>query len=561
MKEKLQNIFKNGNIKYILMLIIVALIVGSPMIRDNLDVYYDDGIQHISRAFGTYEAIKNGISSGNIIIDFSNGFGYSWNFFYGAFTTYGIILFKIITGTYITGYKLYAFLVLLFSGFFMYKFVSRMTSNKNIGVLAGVLYMIAPYHLTDLYTRNAIAEFTSFLFLPLVFWGLHNIIKKEGKSWYLTIGAAGLVFTHNITTLYTAILSIIYLLVNFKSLKDKEVIKKLGINIFFIFFITLCFTVPFLEAKLSTNYRVFEENSMVIKEDFLNERLPIRRIFVTGEKDGGFVFELGLYMIIMLAFSFMTVRMIKEEYRKNYLFFLFAGIITLLMTTKFFPWEIMPNLFYIIQFPWRCMEYASFFFSIVAAINMGTIIKNYKFRDVIIITTISVVYIMSLSGFVIYSKSALEPIENFEMGKVSGMNNENIIGMARAEYLPSKAYDNRFYIATREDKIYVTKGKAIVDKEEKNGTNMTAKIETFDEKTEIEFPYIFYPGYKILADGIEIKTFATDNGFLGCDVPKHEKVTIEVSYTETESMKLATKMSIAAVLVFIIYILKMERDK
>ena len=339
MKDKIKNIFKNENFRCVLVLIVIALIMCAPMLKNNLDVYADDGIQHIARAYGTYEAIKDGVFLGNIIPNFSNGFGYSWNLFYGAFTTFGIILFKLITGSYIVAYKLFAFICMFLSGLFMYKLVSNISDNKNVGVLAGALYMMAPYHLTDLYVRNAIAEFASFMFIPLVFLGLYNIIKKEGKTWYLSIGAIGLIFTHNISTLYTAIFAIIYLLINFKSLKDKEVWKYILINALFIVAITACFTIPMLEARVMKPYRVYEPDAMVTEESLLREQLPIRRIFVTANGDGGFVFELGPYMIIMLAFSIMTVRIMKPEFRKDYLFFLITGLLALLMATKLFPWN------------------------------------------------------------------------------------------------------------------------------------------------------------------------------------------------------------------------------
>lgn len=561
MKDKIKNIFKNENFRCVLVLIVIALIMCAPMLKNNLDVYADDGIQHIARAYGTYEAIKEGVFLGNIIPNFSNNFGYSWNLFYGAFTTLSIILFKLITGSYIVAYKLFAFVCMFLSGLFMYKLVSDISDNKNVGVLAGALYMMAPYHLTDLYVRNAIAEFASFMFIPLVFLGLYNIIKKEGKTWYLSIGAIGLIFTHNISTLYTAIFAIIYLLVNFKSLKDKEVWKYILINALFIVTITACFTISMLETRVIRNYRVYEPDAMVTEESLLKEQLPIRRIFVTANGDGGFVFELGPYMIIMLAFSIMTVRIMKPEFRKDYLFFLITGLVALLMSTKLFPWKIIPKFLYIIQFPWRCMEYASFFLCVVAAINMGAVIKKYRFKDALIIITIATVYVMALHGFVKYQVDELTTIEDYNLGQVSGMNNECIAGMGKAEYLPSKAYENRFYIATREDRIYVTKGNAIISKEEKNGLNMTAKVETDEEETELELPYIYYPGYEIYADGIELRAFETENGFLGCNIPEKESLTLEVSYKGTDNMKTSMIISIIGFIMLVVYIWKMERER
>ena len=58
-----------------------------------------------------------------------------------------------------------------------------------IGTLSAVLYMIMPYHLTDMYIRNAIGEFLSYIFVPLVFLGLYKIFQKEKGEWILCIGA------------------------------------------------------------------------------------------------------------------------------------------------------------------------------------------------------------------------------------------------------------------------------------------------------------------------------------------------------------------------------------
>ena len=50
--------------------------------------------------------------------------------------------------------------------------------------------MTFPYHLTDLYTRNAIGEYTSFVFIPLVFLGLYNLFNTLDKNYYLAISVA-----------------------------------------------------------------------------------------------------------------------------------------------------------------------------------------------------------------------------------------------------------------------------------------------------------------------------------------------------------------------------------
>ena len=554
-------LFKNDNFKNILILVIVAMIICLPMLNKKLAVYYDDGIQHISRAYGTFEAIKKGVFLGNVIPSFANSFGYSWNLFYGASTTFGIIIFKLLTGSYIMGYKIFNFVCLLLSGVTMYFFVKKISENSNIALLSGAIYMIAPYHLTDIYVRNATGEFASFIFIPMIFSGLYSVLKNKDGDWILTLGSIGLIFTHNITSFFAAFLAFIYIIINFKELKNKNVLKKLVINIILITAISACYLIPMIEIKLSADYQVFQDGAMSNLDDINEQRLSIRRLFVTRDGEE-YVFELGPYMIIMLAFSLMTTRSIKKEYKKDYLFFLLGGILTMIITTKIFPWRIIPKVFRIVQFPWRLLEFTSFFFSIVAAINMGAVIKRFSFKDSIIIIAIAIFYIIALRGFVLVNNVELSKIEEKELGRITGKDNECIAGMGKGEYLPVKVYNNKFYIATREDKIYAIEGKAVIEKEEKDACNLKAKIKTFEEETILELPYIYYPGYEITLDGMHVESFETENGMLGINVNTDEEALLEVKYSGSSIMKQSLIISITGVMGLIIYIIaKPKKDE
>lgn len=182
MREKLKNI------KYFLIILIAAIIISFPLLKDNINVYFDDGIQHIGRAYETYLEIQN---KGNpkILSNLNNGFGYSWDLFYGPLSTTLILITRLISGTFINSYKLVLFIGILISGITMYKFVSNLTKNEITGTIAGVLYMTMPYHLNDMYIRNALGEFLSYIFIPLVFLGMYKLFSKEKGEWILTVGA------------------------------------------------------------------------------------------------------------------------------------------------------------------------------------------------------------------------------------------------------------------------------------------------------------------------------------------------------------------------------------
>ena len=61
----------------------------------------------------------------------------------------------------------------------MYKFTKEISGNNDVGILASILYMTFPYHLTDFLIRNALGEFLSFVFIPLVFLGIYNLFYEE----------------------------------------------------------------------------------------------------------------------------------------------------------------------------------------------------------------------------------------------------------------------------------------------------------------------------------------------------------------------------------------------
>ena len=159
---------------------------------------------------------------------------------------------------------------------------------------------------------------------------------------------------------------------------------------------------------------------------------------------------------------------------------------------------------------------------------------------------------------VFYDKTPLDNINNLTVGEFSGKEVETVAGCGKGEYLPVNAYKNRFYIASREQGMYVLEGKAIIEKESKDGSNYSAQVKTLDaEYTLFELPYIYYPGYEVRADGVIINNlFETENGMLGCIIEQDEKVKIEVEYIGTTCVKASLLVSLISMIGFGVYIYK-----
>ncbi|MGN1298647.1 MAG: 6-pyruvoyl-tetrahydropterin synthase-related protein [Candidatus Scatovivens sp.] len=550
MKNKINEILKKRNIIDFLIIFIIVSIISIPLLNNRLDIYCDDGIQHISRAYGTLKSIKDG--NFKIITSFTNNFGYSWNLFYGPLTTYGIILLELVFRNFVIAYKIFVYLLLFLSGITMYKLVYSMTNNRNVALLSSAIYVLAPYHITDLYIRNALGEFASFVFIPLVFLGLYNLFNTTDNNYYLSIGAIGLILTHNLSTIITAIFAFIYLIINIRELRKTKVIRDLLINVFFILLITSFFWMPLLEARFSASYSAYEEGFMSSSETTASRGLSLSNLFVTLNTDV-FVFEVGP-CLILLAFSIMSLRNLETN-RKEYILFLVFAILSLFMSTKYFPWKYLPNSFSIIQFPWRMLEFSTFFLSIVCSINAYIVIKKFNLKDVFIIIIILLVYIIAFTPYIKYLDEKIINIEDINQGVVSGKENEIVAGIAKGEYLTKNANKDKFYLATREDKVYVLSGKSIIEKEEKTNKGLLFKVNNL-EKTEYEAPYIYYPGYQVTVDGIEIDNYETENGFLGFSIDEKTEATVEIVYKGTKLMNISYFISIISLVLFCVYVWK-----
>ena len=542
-----------------IIILIFSLFISIPLISKDINVYADDGIQHIARLMGTYQTITEGECPPVIMSNFCNGFGYSWNIFYSPLTAYIPLIFSIFTSSFELMLKLFMVLCSFLSGIAMYSFVKKVTNNRPAGLLASIIYIFAPYRLTDMYMRTAIAELASFIFLPILFHGMYNIFNSEEKSikksLMLTLGAVGLILSHITMAMYAAIFCFIYLIIDIKKLKDKQVLKMLGINILLILLFTSFYLLPMLEHKMATDYEVFMPGRMERTEELIRNKVDLIDLIYT--KSGNFMFDIGLVTLIGLVLTLLAYKQVPKENKKIYWFSIISGFICIILSLRIFPFEKMPAVLKMIQFTFRLLEFSSFFFAFVASINYSLIIKNFRLRDVLVLSLLIVLLLIPYKNNLNYEKEwsedklwpAVEVNEN--TGRVHA-------GCATFEYLPSKAYNNLDYIKNRENRVYILSGNATIENEQKDGTNMTFDISNVEADTIIELPYIYYLGYEVEVakhDGQteKIEIFESDNGFVAINVPE-TATKVTVKYTGTMLMKATYILSAVTLVGVILYL-------
>lgn len=611
-KEKLKRIIpniKSGEYANIAIIFIVSIFVCLPLLNKNCNIYIDDGIQHLCRLIGTEQTLVSKQFLPMIMSNFCNNFGYSWNIFYSPLTAYIPLIFRIFSFSFEICLKLFMFVVTVATGIAMYKFVIKITKNKNIAILASVLYIIAPYRITDMYVRMALAELTSFIFIPMVFSGMYSIINENKKSSLLIIGASGLILTHTVVCMYTAMLCFVYLIVFIRKLNKKSILNLL-VSLLMIVLITSFYWVGLAQHYFSTSYEVFVPGRME-RVDVLNFYKTSLSQLVYTDQEQKMIYEIGIVTFMGLLLTPIAImKFEKQEKEKDFIkiysLFGILGIVLTIMTLKIFPFEKLPGTFTMIQFTFRLFEFTSFFFAIISAVNFWILIKNFNIRDVIIISLIACLLTTIYGKKISYEKKYDEKdfIEPRRVTKDVGRINA---GMASFEYLPSKAFNClKTYIADREDVPIIlnnSDNQIIISDYEKNGSNMKMKIlkaspelangtdkvyevseeltneedtiseanqddesskaNTTSEDIEIELPYIYYLGYRVKIDGKEVKYTESEHGFVQINIDKelNEEAEITVKYLGTNEMIIAFAVSLVSTVSYAIFTITAKRLK
>ena len=568
MKNVLKNIIENKWTHYII-IAIIGLLISIPMLNMQI-IETHDGSIHLLRIIGLNNSMKNSEFPFLIAPYYCRDFGYSMSAIYPQLVTYIPFLFAMLTKSFNLGLKIFAMLTIPISGICMYNFTRDTTKRKDISFLSAIIYMTFPYRFEDIFTRYAIGEFTAFIFLPIVFHGLYNLINGDRKKhFYIAIGAIGLILSHTITTIYAAIFCVIYIIYNFKKFWDKDVIKKCIVNVIFILLVSSLFIVPLFEYKTQAQYSVFELGVMKTAGEYVqNNTIEIWQLIKDKGEERGVSFIVGIPAIIMLMITILTWKNINKEYKNFYgICFVFA-VISIYMCTKFFPWRIMPQLICNIQYPWRMIGFAMLFLTPVFAINVCTLldtIKNFKIKSSLYVLSAIVLIIFAVIKITNYQYLNNENDKNYE----NRIQNNPIIShfAINRDYMPYKAIiKQRSYVQTREDRIYVIKGNEIIENEEKDGLKMFADIKNAIKGDVLEFPYFFYPGYEVTIETsekcIKLKIEESENGFVQITIPENiESGKINFCYKGTNIEKVSYIISAISLIGFIIYIIYYKKKE
>lgn len=560
-KKIIEMLKTKRNIHYII-IIIIGLLISIPFIwlqiRDT-----QDGWLHVLRVIGLNYSLSESSFPFLVAPYYCCDWGYAMLAFYQTIVTYIPFVLGFISGSFVIGIKLFAVLTTILSGIFMYNFVNEITKKKAIALFSAIFYMCFPYKLEVIYHRFAIGEFTALAFIPLVFQGLYNLLHGDkSRHYYIAIGATGLMLSHSISTEYTAIFCLIYILFNIKLFFNKDVIKKCVVNVVFILLMSSMFILPMLEFETSARYAIFEPDIMRTRTEHLAfYSIEPWQFLKDKQEDDGISFILGIPFIVAIMLGLFAYKKIPKKFKDYYIISIFLGVLSMLMCTTLFPWKIFPDFMGTLQYPWRLLGFAYFFLIPVCSINVYytlQYLKNKNVRYLIYTIAIIILLVFTAKELSIY-KSEDKTLDE----KYSNIIEENpriSYFSINREYLPEKAVkEQRGYLQTRNNETCIVSGKAEIVNENKDALHLEIEIKNANKNTELELPYLYYPGYTVILQynnkEINLDTVESDYGFVKITIPEDvSEGKITVDYTATLLDKLAYIISGVSLLGFVAYI-------
>lgn len=541
MIEKIYNTITKNKKNTIIFIIILTLLSSIPVfifpgIKKGDDTYF-----HLSRICALSDNIKNLSFFNGIYPGYFNGYGYANGLFYPDIFLYLPALLTTIGINVIASYKIFLIFINFFSILSIYISIKGISKNKYASTLGCIIYAFSSYRLIDMFERAALGETLSFIFVPLIIYGIYEIIYKNYKKFYiLTIGMTGLILSHIVSTYMIAIALVILCIMNIKKfIKEKKRILYLIIAALTTLLLTSFFIIPMLEQMTSQTF--YYSNTSNISEFELSKRtVPIYLLFLEIPNFRKAFFNkywvpsgIGIIFLYLIYLKIKNKKIKNEFINHCYI----IGIIFLIMTTSIFPWdlEIIKKVLYPIQFPWRFYFIVTVFLTLSGSILASKIKENKKLlRNTFLISMISLISIFVIS---IVPKRLHEIIE---------------YDASYAEYLPKEI-----------DKEYIKKrGNVIISNNPtthyyiKQGTNMEITFTQKEKDTYFELPLIYYKGYSAKINNKPLETFKTENGLLAIKIGDMKKGIIKVSYEGTNINKICKIISLISLIGFSVYVIK-----
>ncbi|MBP3736062.1 MAG: hypothetical protein J6I56_03500, partial [Lachnospiraceae bacterium] len=366
--------------------LVVAVLAGitmlscRPLLLDYLPGGHDITF-HLYRIAGIAQGLRDGAFPVRMQSIWWNGYGYPVGIFYGDLLLYIPAILHLLGVPLYRAYQVFVLFVNACTALLSYTCFRRMTGSARAGLFSASLYTLSMWRLTDVWIRAAVGEYCAMMFFPLVMLGFYELFADPAAGeetgpgtsgetmraavFHLSLGYAGLLLTHLLSTLMVAAFSIVLCLFNLKKLFRGERIVPLAGAAGLSALLSAFFLVPILDYMRRHDLVIMHLSGLIQTHGArLSQLFGMRfdtmaasNILDNTEPEMPLTAGLSVAVILVLAAGDLLYRKGKKETLKQ---LLILAALSLFMSTHFFPYDFiqekLPLLFRLIgsvEFPWR----------------------------------------------------------------------------------------------------------------------------------------------------------------------------------------------------------------
>ncbi|MEE0709200.1 MAG: hypothetical protein UCO57_10540 [Gemmiger sp.] len=548
----------------------VTVLTCVPLLMNSGGAQGADWRFHLSRIEGIAQALREGQFPVRVYSQAKDGYGYAPSLFYGELFLYFPAALRLLGMSVQGAYRTYAIAVqALTAGISFFSFRQMFRHNKT-ALVGSILYMLAPYHIYNIYWRTAVGEYTALAFLPLIPAALSLLYAQQKPDRHtarvacaeLVVSFGALVQTHIISLELTTLSTAVFCLYHFRRTFTKRILGVWVTAAGLVVLLNLWFLVPFLTLMLGGGY-----NNMYGGESFAGG--------LSVQKNGLWLSELlswradhnsiGVVLVAgLVAFVWCWLTQgpaMPQRERKIGAWAAVLGTLACWMCANTFPWGILGSLPVVgrlllaIQFPWRYFSLATLLLVLVSVCAVSAL-RRGRYAQPVAVLLLSA----SLLGVAIFYHSYLPTVDTSYLGDRAQMiyTDYKISNMAwyyDSLYLPDGAVETRDGF-TCETAVTTVE---IASVERRGNTTVLSCSEVNGELGYAELPLLYYPGYTIV-DG-EGEVFRTANGMVGVTVPAGFSGEISVAFREPKRWLAADLVSLVTLLGLLGYGVRSIRRK
>jgi hypothetical protein len=389
--------------------LLLALAMLSPLAANAMpDSPAQDLANHVSGIIEGRNALAEGQFPIRVAPRLNNSERYPIFQFYGnlPYTAGGLFYLAADINPYLV-WKVIVLSVMVIGACFIYQCAMLMTRRTLPSLAGGMVFLTAPYMLTDIHSRFAYPEIVSFGILPCVlFYTMRSIASR--RPIYILLNAVAwscLALSHNITFLYASMFFSLYLL-TFARFNTKYLWRMIRVGLGYSvgvlltawYIVPQLYLLPNLAINLSlsiqTPFRVawLTPLHVLLAPTLVSPTPPDPEIILPPR------FGLQVGWPILIAFGLMFFYLYSPAHLIQRSRVMIARLLLFFLLTFFMVWSpvdfwsYLPKIFNYVQFSYRLLMFIILWGSLLAAYALTyTFRRRMRFKH---ITTVSIILLL-----------------------------------------------------------------------------------------------------------------------------------------------------------------------